>query len=105
MSSQRPKLKPVKTVSNHWWNSRRLSEILRWHAALIHAMLKPHVIIETANLLESLVAMVAGKDAAHLHVDSAHVTASIVAVREVFTTLNAAHSPVRLHEKLATDLI
>ena len=72
--------------------------MLRRHAALIHTMLEPHVIVETANLLEGLVAVVAGKDAAHLHVDGAHVAPCIVAVREVFSTLHAAHSAVRLHQ-------
>ncbi len=72
--------------------------MLRRHAALIDAMLESHVIVETANLLEGLVAVVAGKDAAHLHVESAHMAPRIVAVCEVFSTLHAAHSAVRLHQ-------
>ncbi len=68
------------------------------HAALIDAMLEPHVIVETANLLEGLVAVVAGEDAADLHVEGAHVAPRIVAICEVFSAFHAAHSAVRLHQ-------
>lgn len=69
-------------------------QVSRRKVAFVHAVLEPHVVIKTAHLLEDLVAVGAGKERAHLHVDGSHVAACVVIVGEALAAFAAADAPL-----------